>query len=71
MSIYKSITGKQIINPNREKIDKSILEDLTDPITFEIFKNPIVRPISGQIYDLNSIQNWFLTSNVEPLLGKL
>lgn len=69
MPIYKCLTGKHVINSNREKVDNGILEDLIDPITLEILQNPIVIPISGNVYDLDSLQSWFLTSNVEPLTG--
>lgn len=70
MTKYKSLNNQVIISRSvipRQRLSKSILEDLLDPISGTILKNPVVLTSSGYIYDYDNIQQWFIKSYVESI----
>lgn len=47
-----------------------LLELFVDPITYEIFNNPIViEECPNSIYEKNNLLKWFYRSNREPFIG--
>lgn len=70
---YVSVNGYKIkVFPDAPiiSIDKDIVDSkLSDPITLQLMKRPMIVPYSGNVYDYDTIKKWFYSSNIEPLTG--
>ncbi|AYV84144.1 MAG: hypothetical protein Hyperionvirus18_20 [Hyperionvirus sp.] len=69
---YTSLSGYVCKTTSDRVIEYPVklLELFLDPITCELMKNPIiVGGYPNNIYDKGSLINWYLISDVEPLLG--
>jgi hypothetical protein len=67
---YISLNNYKVRRTQNEiKINPMIKEMFIDPITLEYFKKPIYIPESKMIYDYNSIKEWLLLSDKDPLTG--
>lgn len=70
MDCYMSINGFQVMTSTQiVPVDICIKDVFTDSITREIFEKPAYIAESHMIYDFQSIRQWLLSSDVDPLTG--